>query len=454
MMVSRRDSVELKQHVAHWWLFFVSLLLAGSLYPFRFRGGTVEQAVAEWATSSDTSKSDLAINFLAGIPVGFLGLLVLVQRKSRPSLTAAACIFVMALSALLSTFVEVSQFWIPTRVSSLYDSLAQVFGAGVGMALAQFCGHWVLDRVKQVRSNARNSVEALLDLYVAGYLVFTLQPFIPAISPTELAAKWKEGGVTAIPFVIWASDPWLAVYTVGVFLSAAIPVGVWLAKRTTGMTLTRAGVTAAICVATLEVAQFAIELRHASADQAIWSAVGAFAGVMLWRRYSKTLDSIISLRGRQILMGATGTFVLLYLSRGLMPFDFVESREMLAARVAKLWASPLGLGGNDFVLGSSLVRLVLWSVMLGALFGLAFYRKHSLPAALFCCTSVVILTTSTEALQLLVESRHPSFLAAGTRLAGGGIGLGLVMRSHLFGFLGDSTDHHSAKTERLGLNGP
>lgn len=435
---NENGGVSLRKQVLGWWVVFAGFVVLGSFYPFRFGTGTLSQAVTQWASFADVSKSDLAINLLAGFPIGFLGSLAVAGRSRRATRLVITTTIVLAFSVLLSTFVEIGQFWIEGRVSSRYDTVAQIFGACVGVGIAILRGDWLLDRIHHVRSSVgRNAVEAFLDLYLVGYLVFMLQPFVPAVSPTELASKWRSGAIEPIPFLVWLTDPWVAGYTIVVCVSTAIPVGFWFARRLATSPLPQCAIIAAISLAMLEVSQIAIELRTASADDAIWSAVGAICGVVFGRRYAAELGVYFERQGPLVLKLIAISFTALYLMTSLAPFDFVGSSDQLIERLNHWWADPVGLRGNDFRMGSNLFRVAMWSAALGISMGLAFNRRRGWLGFSLCFAAVVVLTALAEMIQLLSDSRFPSLLAAGSRMLAGIAGLLVVMRSPLLGFAQD-----------------
>ncbi|MEL6108809.1 MAG: hypothetical protein AAFU85_22605, partial [Planctomycetota bacterium] len=113
-----------RKHALRWLMVSAGMLVLGSLYPFHFGEGRFDDAVAEWASMTRNSKSDLAINLLAGIPLGFLGVLTLagVGRNAVRLLFASA--MTVLLSAALSSMVEIAQHWVPTRVSSCSDTIS------------------------------------------------------------------------------------------------------------------------------------------------------------------------------------------------------------------------------------------------------------------------------------------------------------------------------------------
>src|SRR6056297_2407521 len=69
--------------IACFLVLWATLLVLGSWYPFRFEVSSFERALAEWwrgVRLIGQSRSDLAINVIAGIPLGFCAGLLMFNR--------------------------------------------------------------------------------------------------------------------------------------------------------------------------------------------------------------------------------------------------------------------------------------------------------------------------------------------------------------------------------------
>jgi VanZ family protein len=106
-------------------------MLLESLAPFkgwREPPPPVMSLLFEWRYS----RFDLAANIVAYAPFGFL--LTMFFRRRLPA--AIAVFAALACSALVSFGVEVAQLYLPGRVSSKVDLLANVAGSAIGAAIA------------------------------------------------------------------------------------------------------------------------------------------------------------------------------------------------------------------------------------------------------------------------------------------------------------------------------
>ena len=424
MTVDRKHIDDMVQRYAFRWLIvFVVFIMLGSFYPFQLGSGAISQAVENWYSMPGLAKSDLAINVVAGFPIGLLGVLWIAGKDRQFDRLVRASILTLSFSLLFSTWVEIAQYWVRTRVPSRFDTAAQCVGAILGITLAIVKGPALYSSVAQLRARG-NKINSLLDIYLIGYLVFMLQPFVPSVSPSELADKWRAGTIDPIPFTQWSTSPWNACYTLIVSLSTAVPVGVWVAKRIRGGLL-RLGSIAVFVVCSLELAQMVIEMRTASSDDAVWSAVGALLGVTTGARMEQAARDLTHRFGDAIFLAGLLVVTSAYFLASLAPFEFVASYEELARRLTLWRGNPLGLGGNDFISGSNLVRVALWTVPLGLFAVLGFRSLRS--GVLFAAVLVASFSAFCEAAQLLSVQHSPSLLAVLARICGGTMGIASVV---------------------------
>lgn len=141
--------------ISHWtprasplsrWLLLVAVLLiaVASLAPW---SGWHNPGVAPWAWVDAPwprywTGFDLAVNGLGYLPLGFLVVLALHPRQRGLVALAAA----LAAGGLLSGLIESVQTWLPTRVASNLDWLANTGGAGLGALLALPLASPLIDR--------------------------------------------------------------------------------------------------------------------------------------------------------------------------------------------------------------------------------------------------------------------------------------------------------------------
>jgi VanZ family protein len=106
------------------------LLAYASLYPFYpLRPPSPDALGAFFAAPRYAVRSDVAFNFIAYVPLGTLACLYFRQRGGTHAILKA-----VALGAAFSFLMEVAQLFIPNRVASIYDVLANTAGAAAGAA--------------------------------------------------------------------------------------------------------------------------------------------------------------------------------------------------------------------------------------------------------------------------------------------------------------------------------
>jgi VanZ family protein len=89
-----------------------------------------EKPMLELPDSQSFSASDLALNLLGFVPLGFLLCLFLLTTKRLPSWGCLLSTVIVGL--LVSLAIEVTQVWLPGRDSSMLDLVANTLGTGMG----------------------------------------------------------------------------------------------------------------------------------------------------------------------------------------------------------------------------------------------------------------------------------------------------------------------------------
>ena len=110
---------------------WAALLAYASLYPFYpVRLPSPDVVEAFFAAPRYVARSDIAFNVIAYVPLGTLACLYFRARGDRHPILEAA-----AFGAAFSLIMEVSQLFVPRRVATLLDLLANFGGALVGALL-------------------------------------------------------------------------------------------------------------------------------------------------------------------------------------------------------------------------------------------------------------------------------------------------------------------------------
>ena len=150
----------------------VMVIVYGSLYPFAFqsRTGSPLRALAATYPLRD-SRGDFVANILLYLPFGFFAMQAL--RRRAAVLQVAGVTFA---GMLLSTGMELLQFYVPGRETSLADicsnTIGSFLGAAAGVLLHQRFGADLLQPIRRHQSSA---------LILVCWLGYRLFPYLPVI---------------------------------------------------------------------------------------------------------------------------------------------------------------------------------------------------------------------------------------------------------------------------------
>ena len=351
--------------------------LVGSLVPFQFQS-------LSWAEASDgfvramterlriESKSDVIVNVMLGVPLGFalLGLLCADRGVSR----GRAVLFGLAMlpgCAAFSAAVEFAQLYVPTRTCSGMDVLSQTVGAALGMTAWLVCGQWFTDQVRKATTGQGSALRFLV-AYVL--LLGFIQALPLDFSPSPYAAyhKFRDGGVKPIPFAEFRELTGDAVLgRIATLLKLAglyLPVGLIAARLPgrfwdydNGFRVLLAVLGLAVFI---ELGQVLVQSRTTSATEAIIGGSAAFLGWLLGRTFGDGLNF-----KHLFFLGALWWVVLVWVSwqpfavGERVPFDWIPGMPLQGA-------SPL------FALEEMLTKLVLFGLG-GALLASSIFAKRS-----------------------------------------------------------------------------
>lgn len=174
-------------------LAYAGFVAYGSLVPLVFRSRPLGEA---WTAFLDLpylqlgihSRADWVANILLYIPLAFF---LSARLGSRMGAAAAALVTLLACAAL-AVGVEFTQLFFPPRTVSKNDLIAELIGAGLGIALWQYAGARIVALWDEVQSGGRRGIRALIALYSAAYLAFALFPYDFVISASELMQKLAQ----------------------------------------------------------------------------------------------------------------------------------------------------------------------------------------------------------------------------------------------------------------------
>jgi VanZ family protein len=166
-------------------LFCTFVIVFASLQPFSgwvASKDTVFAFLTEF--SRRTTRSDLIFNAFAYAPLGFALYATWPTRWHARSRIVATLVGTF----LLSIIVEALQAWLPTRVSSVYDTVANAVGAIAGALIAKalLAQAWLVRFAAQTRETLfiRGGTGDLKILLLGIWLIAQLNPGIPLFAAT------------------------------------------------------------------------------------------------------------------------------------------------------------------------------------------------------------------------------------------------------------------------------
>lgn len=182
-------------------IFFISIIIYGSLFPFSFSidGGFTER----WTTflfsfHPFTSLGDILGNIVLFIPFGYLGLATLTASGTgRPRLRK-----ILLYGLLLAILIQVLQVYIPSRSPSIAD----VYWNGLGIILGIGGALFIRKRFPQTDLSNVMNIPLIL---AAFWLLFQLFPFVPTVDFQEIKNSIKP--LVLAPVFKW--DDWLTAFT-------------------------------------------------------------------------------------------------------------------------------------------------------------------------------------------------------------------------------------------------
>jgi VanZ family protein len=177
-----RDENKLNRRVLIAAAIIVAVIIYGSLYPFTFRQpedgvGPLRTLIKSWAEMPH--RGDFVANIFFYLPFGFFASLAVAgSNRSVPRV-----LLVILAGGLLSTAMELTQYYVEGRVSAANDVYANLIGATLGAIVANLAGAnflWL-----SFHEVAGNRIPSLL---LALWLGYRLYPYVPVI---DLHKYWE-----------------------------------------------------------------------------------------------------------------------------------------------------------------------------------------------------------------------------------------------------------------------
>lgn len=234
-----------------------------------------------WLDLGLQSRADWIANGVLYVPMGALGMLVLLRWRVP---AAVAALVAVALGWALAVGVEFTQQWFPPRTVSLNDLLAEAIGTVVGVVLAPHLGRWFGRLGQALAQDAARLRAVALPAYAALYLLYAFFPYDLLLNAEEWALK-LEG--TNLGWLIARPEgfSWLRLALQSVAeVVLALPLGAWWAERRGGG-WQRAAMAGALLGLLVEAGQLALGSGVSQGLSVVTRAAGLALGAWAWPRW-------------------------------------------------------------------------------------------------------------------------------------------------------------------------
>lgn len=173
----------------------VCLIIYGSLYPWQFQtthfaASPLTILLHSWPPSFNRYVlRDTAVNVILYAPLGIFGYLLFLPRLQKAGAVAA----VLVSAAVLSTAVELVQFYEPSRYSSIFDIACNLAGAVAGLVGASVYTESLMPLVVWTERSEFLHLTAGAVLLLC-WIAYQTVPVFPQLSTTQLLLKLRSLG--------------------------------------------------------------------------------------------------------------------------------------------------------------------------------------------------------------------------------------------------------------------
>lgn len=371
-------------------LSYTFLAIYGSLVPLRYTPLQFDEAVRRFRaipyfSLSIHSRSDWVANLLLFLPLSFLWLGTLLANRRGRLRAAAAALFVLAASCVLSVAIEFTQLWFPPRTVSQNDLYAESIGAALGVGAWLVLGQrFVTWSRRYLSGSAERQFAWLLEAYVLGLVVYSLLPFDVTIRPAEVWEKFKSGKVILTPFSVGSLRSLL--FDWGVDIITFAPAGMLFAAwRTAPGEQTRSLWTCLaiglVFTTAIEAAQLFIFSRYTDVTDIVTETTGIVLGAAGMERWYRGADAghPVAAKATVDWRWAAAAFVHVGLLFAVFwsPFDWIHDGAKVRGRLhGFLHRAPFVAlqSGSDFNTMNEITRKTLCFAVLGAMVAAAVRR--------------------------------------------------------------------------------
>jgi VanZ family protein len=366
------------------------------------------------------SRLDLVANVLLGAPVGILT----VWSGLAGAGLVTRLLAVIVLDATVASAVEIAQLFLPGRIASLTDVIAQV----VGSIAAALVTHALLAGSAQP-AGPRLAAALHRRPALAGLLVITavlaadaFYPFAVTLDVSTVRENLKAGTWRPLAGLARSFRPDLVVEKALAYAAAAVLARATLRNLSWGPAGLLAWLATTGLAIGLEGGKLMIVGRAPNVDNVLFGAVGGLVGVTVLPALARL--QFVRAHGPALLVAGA---VALLVYEELTPFTVIASGQALPARIARIeWVPFTPYYGAD--VQSALFDLAK-KVGLGAALGAA--MRHAWPRPRLAL--VLLLAALLEAAQAFQPVHTPAVTDALMIYVGAIAGARLVARNRAVG---------------------
>lgn len=396
------------------WLLGAYLLFViyGSLVPLRFVPRPFDEALTAFSSIPFLdlgigSRADWVANLLLFIPLGLLTAEVVIGRRGG-GVRVVLSVLLVLLGTALAVGIEFVQLFFPQRTVSQNDILAETLGGLIGVTAQTWLGAPLRGRLAMLWALAsrQGRLVRVLEVYLAGLLVFNLLPLDLTISPVEVYHKWSEGRVILVPFGWAMTDIATAGYGYVTDLLVWVPVGVlWaLSQRLApGGALLRGLIAAAV----IECLQVFVYSRVTDVTDVLLGGAGTAIGAALIRITGHAGWAALASSGR-VLTALWWAWLLGVLAVFWYPFDFGSAAVDAAKLIDVLTRVPFFTYyfTSEYHATNELLRRIAFFLPGGVVLGLLVAQAAGKWAGWRLFAAVVVPPLLVEAGQLFMAGKY------------------------------------------------
>ena len=390
------------------------LLLYASLMPFDLRfertdvGNNFSRAWDYWPIGCRrVPRSDLVSNVILYIPLGMLSALSW-SRRARPEAWKAfisPTVFVLATSVL----VESLQLLSARRVANVTDTLMNVTGGAIGVALGMRWGRRLWDQLRRgLRARWLCRPESLLPTAMMVLLAAdALYPYLPTVDVSQVVRGLRASHLS--PLEGLRVHPWHHWVVERVSMYGALTVVLACSSSRKGFAHNlHTALVVVVFAAAIELTKPFIMSRYMNVANVMMSGLGALVGLALGR-----------LAGQRVSRSARISVAILALACYMVylewrPFEFRWDRSAMAEKMPSgvewlpLYHYAVSGLPKDVFLFVRTIALMAGIVFGLGLLGMPFSRTSRWRCFVLAAGVAGLFGTSLEMVQFAIPGRHPS----------------------------------------------